>query len=455
MSKNDKQQVPDNNISEMADSMEDLHAQVAEMQGLDLSSEDRESLDGIASSLESIAEDLAAGQVGAAKYGDYLERKEEREKKVAEEKARKKAEALAKGKSEADVVNMYVILTNEKKLGKLHRSQNEFYEIYEEDFAALSKAEVIKLRKDMLEEMEDEALCSYYAESFRQRTVSDRFSVSTQNLNNVCTEPEVGVKADWAIENTQEWYSPDEQAEVRRLMNAALDETRKDLDNQLKPINEGWTKYSTGKNFLLISVSDYDGSELDPNYSNFQTVIGRQLVEVKISSKGIFIMSSTVMNCFPWYWGVSALDIWEAAFNNEVTDERVGASDGKHLAVQALEKIRQKYPKPVVQKEQIKYSPTATQQPAAAGNQQSQSAKKEGCYIATAVYGSYSAPQVIVLRRFRDEILQNTAFGRWFIKTYYRLSPPVAEKLKNAKFINRVVRSILDRWVAKLENRQQ
>ena len=442
-------------VAGMADSMEDLHAQVAEMQNLDLSDEDREALSGIASSLESITGDLAAGQAGMAKYGDYLEQKEAREKEAAREKAQKKAEALAKGKSETDVVNMYVILTNEKKLGKLHRSQNEFYEIYEEDFGALSKTEVIKLRKDMLEEMEDDALCSYYAESFKQRSVKDRFSISTQNLNNVSTEPEVGVKADWAVENTQEWYLPNERAEVRRLMDSSLAETRKDLDNQLKPIDESWIKYSTGKEFLQVVVSDHDGSELDPNYSNFQVVIGGQLVEVKISSKGIFKMSTTLMNCFPWYWGVSVRDIWEAAFNNEVSDTRAGASDGRRIATQAIDRIRQKYPKPVVKSDKPANSTASTQQPAAISNQQPQTGKKEGCYIATAVYGSYSAPQVMVLRRFRDNTLQNTALGRWFIRTYYRFSPPVAEKLKNAKLINRIVRSILDKWVAKLENRQQ
>ena len=86
--------------------------------------------------------------------------------------------------------------------------------------------------------------------------------------------------------------------------------------------------------------------------------------------------------------------------------------------------------------------------------QQTAPTKKEGCYIATAVYGSYDAPQVVTLRKFRDETLSNTVFGRWFIRTYYRLSPPIAEKLKNANRINRFVRYILDRWVDKLNSEQ-
>ncbi len=33
------------------------------------------------------------------------------------------------------------------------------------------------------------------------------------------------------------------------------------------------------------------------------------------------------------------------------------------------------------------------------------SGKKNGCYIATCVYGSYDCPEVWTLRRFRDDVL--------------------------------------------------
>ena len=42
----------------------------------------------------------------------------------------------------------------------------------------------------------------------------------------------------------------------------------------------------------------------------------------------------------------------------------------------------------------------------------------EGCYIATCVYGSYGAPEVLTLRRFRDEILKKHMLGRMFISPY-------------------------------------
>jgi len=72
-----------------------------------------------------------------------------------------------------------------------------------------------------------------------------------------------------------------------------------------------------------------------------------------------------------------------------------------------------------------------------------------GCYIATAVYGSYDAPEVLCLRQFRDETLSASIFGRLFIKFYYFLSPPIAEHLKDARHLNVIVRKILDKFVSK------
>lgn len=80
-------------------------------------------------------------------------------------------------------------------------------------------------------------------------------------------------------------------------------------------------------------------------------------------------------------------------------------------------------------------------------------AGKEGCYIATAVYGSYDAPEVLRLRRFRDEVLKQSGVGRTFIKCYYAISPPLAEKLKYAKNTNRIVKAILDRIVCRLNQK--
>lgn len=66
------------------------------------------------------------------------------------------------------------------------------------------------------------------------------------------------------------------------------------------------------------------------------------------------------------------------------------------------------------------------------------------CFIATAVYGDYYAPEVIALRRFRDETLETSAPGRLFVKLYYRFSPTIAAFLSQRRKLSAAVRVILN-----------
>lgn len=76
-----------------------------------------------------------------------------------------------------------------------------------------------------------------------------------------------------------------------------------------------------------------------------------------------------------------------------------------------------------------------------------------GCYVATAVYGSYDCPQVWTLRRYRDFSLAKTSIGRAFIHFYYAASPLFVKWFGKTKWFNRVFRKFLDRFVILLSKK--
>lgn len=79
--------------------------------------------------------------------------------------------------------------------------------------------------------------------------------------------------------------------------------------------------------------------------------------------------------------------------------------------------------------------------------------KKSGCFIATAVYGGYNMPEVMVLRKYRDNSLNKSILGRLFIRIYYRFSPLLANYIKNKPKLRGIIKSILDLIVKHLKDR--
>lgn len=75
---------------------------------------------------------------------------------------------------------------------------------------------------------------------------------------------------------------------------------------------------------------------------------------------------------------------------------------------------------------------------------------KDGCYVATAVYGSYDCPQVWTLRRYRDFALAKTWYGRLFIRFYYAISPTVVKCFGKTEWFKKMWRGKLDKIVQRL-----
>ena len=63
-----------------------------------------------------------------------------------------------------------------------------------------------------------------------------------------------------------------------------------------------------------------------------------------------------------------------------------------------------------------------------------------GCFIATAVYGSDTVAEVILLKNFRDNILLTNPIGKSFVKLYYSNSPPIAAFIARHDYLRSMIR---------------
>jgi uncharacterized protein YqiB (DUF1249 family) len=143
--------------------------------------------------------------------------------------------------------------------------------------------------------------------------------------------------------------------------------------------------------------------------------------------------------------------------------------DARHAALETLDSVYQEFLQVMTSMESISMSPEMgkkynstkksletlyNENQIKLNNTPPDKKKSGGCYIATMAYGSYEHPQVMVLRQFRDETLDKSQFGRWFIKTYYHYSPKLVEKLEDKEVINKAIRKLLNQFI-KLISRLQ
>lgn len=61
--------------------------------------------------------------------------------------------------------------------------------------------------------------------------------------------------------------------------------------------------------------------------------------------------------------------------------------------------------------------------------------KAEACFVVTATMGDYDHPKVRLMRRFRDERLHTSPFGRKIIAIYYRVGPAAAALIHRSRFL--------------------
>ena len=125
----------------------------------------------------------------------------------------------------------------------------------------------------------------------------------------------------------------------------------------------------------------------------------------------------------------------------EVVEEYLKSQTATYTSINMLETIN------------VVVATTALLNEKAAAKRAARDKGSGGCFIATAVYGSYEAKEVIVLRRFRDKMLKKFFLGRLFIKIYYAVGPCMAEWLKGHRLLKNKIRMVLDEMVRLMRDR--
>ena len=68
---------------------------------------------------------------------------------------------------------------------------------------------------------------------------------------------------------------------------------------------------------------------------------------------------------------------------------------------------------------------------------------EDKCFIATAAYGSRMEPRVVLLRKFRNQYLLTNSIGKKLVAAYYSLSPPVADGIRQHRWLRALVTVLL------------
>ncbi len=141
------------------------------------------------------------------------------------------------------------------------------------------------------------------------------------------------------------------------------------------------------------------------------------------------------------------------------TDGSLNQEEARSLkaAIDQLYKLAQQYPVPMAHMyrtftediERLKHIEPSYVAP----NWDINNSNSGGCYIATAVYGSYDCPQVWVLRRFRDFVLAPKWYGQLFIKAYYMISPVLVKWFGATKWFKKSWRKRLDPLILQLKEK--
>lgn len=192
----------------------------------------------------------------------------------------------------------------------------------------------------------------------------------------------------------------------------------------------------------VIGIASMLNNAATSHYNSIDAQIRGQYTEeyvnnIKETATILYALGDTMQS----YWSDNktvqelAVPAWELGteFHREFVKYMADRESNKNLILEYIEKIKKI--KPDFQAREVDTS------------------SANGCYIATAVYGSYDCPQVWTLRRFRDYTLAETWYGLAFIRTYYAISPTLVKWFGKTEWFRALCQVPLDKLVANLQGK--
>lgn len=205
-----------------------------------------------------------------------------------------------------------------------------------------------------------------------------------------------------------------------------------DADEQRKAVDEVASKLISISNMLFNAYKNY--------YDDINIQIKNKFVQAYASTCSlcreiVYEGGNNIVSIFGDQYGNIAARCWKLGVRqhnilNGVFDDKKGNASVINLYNEKIMKYDSSYEPPDTNMSQ-----------------------DGGCYVATAVYGSYDCPQVWTLRRYRDYNLAESWYGRTFVKTYYAISPTLVKWFGNTKLFKKLFKSKLDRMVKKLKSK--
>lgn len=215
-----------------------------------------------------------------------------------------------------------------------------------------------------------------------------------------------------------------------------IEKSSSDRSQQAQALVEVADRYYAAADDLHTRILTFEGEDVPLTMMNnhFKS-IARVCLNIAVMG---YMVGDKIEQRFPWIGDKNPeilVNAWKqgAEFHQDCLKYLPNEAEGRALISSYAAKVQ-------------KYTPGYTVQSLDGGS-------GGGCYVATAVYGSYDCPQVWTLRRFRDFDLAETRRGRAFIKAYYAISPTLVEWFGESSWFKTLSRSALDRLVAECKEK--